>query len=85
MSRLAGHPVVSGPMRIGRHVVMWEVDMACNAPGEILAITDKRTAEAGNRRRQTVLLSATLHSNLDSLASLSLQDPSAVGFQVEVS
>ncbi|BDA42696.1 DEAD-box ATP-dependent RNA helicase 17 [Coccomyxa sp. Obi] len=51
--------------------------------GEILAITDRRTSEAGNRRRQTVLLSATLHSKLDSLASLSLQNPAAIGFQVQ--
>jgi hypothetical protein len=32
-----------------------------------------------------VLLSATLHSKLDSLASLSLQNPAAIGFQVQVS
>ncbi len=57
----------------------------CEGAGDILAITDKRTAEAGNRRRQTVLLSATLHSKLDSLASLSLQNPAAIGFQVQVS
>ncbi|EIE24630.1 DEAD-domain-containing protein [Coccomyxa subellipsoidea C-169] len=55
----------------------------CDGAGDILAITDKRTAEAGNRRRQTVLLSATLHSKLDSLASLSLQNPAAIGFQVQ--
>jgi ATP-dependent RNA helicase DDX31/DBP7 len=36
------------------------------------------------RRRQTVLLSATLHPGLSVLAGLSLQDPVGVGFKAQV-
>ena len=53
--------------------------------GEIIDILDKRVAEAGNRKRQTVLLSATLHSRLSTLASLSLQDFDPIGFRVQAS
>lgn len=52
--------------------------------GEIIGILDKRVAEAGNRKRQTVLLSATLHSRLSTLASLSLKDFDPIGFRVQV-
>ena len=52
---------------------------------EIVHILDERMAAPGERRRQTVLLSATLHSKLDSLASLSLRDPAAVGLRVQAS
>jgi hypothetical protein len=52
--------------------------------GDIISMVDERTAGAGSRRRQTVLLSATLHDKLDTLASLSLQDPAAIGFEVKV-
>lgn len=45
-------------------------------------------AETGSHskahRRQTVLLSATLHPGLSVLAGLSLQDPVGVGFKAEV-
>ena len=52
--------------------------------GEIISILDRRVEEAGNRKRQTVLLSATLHSRLSTLASLSLKDFDSIGFQVQV-
>ena len=52
--------------------------------GEIISILDKRVEEAGNRKRQTVLLSATLHSRLSTLASLSLRDFDSIGFRVQV-
>ena len=52
--------------------------------GEIISILDKRVEEAGNRKRQTVLLSATLHSRLSTLASLSLRDFDSIGFKVQV-
>lgn len=49
--------------------------------GDIIAILDKRTELSRNRRRQTVLLSATLHNNLGSLATLSLTNPVSVGIR----
>ena len=49
--------------------------------GDIISILDQRTEAAGNRRRQTVLLSATLHSNLGALATLSLTQPVSVGIK----
>ena len=52
--------------------------------GEIISILDRRVEEAGNRKRQTVLLSATLHSRLSTLASLSLKDFDSIGFHVQV-
>ena len=52
--------------------------------GEIISILDKRVQEAGNRKRQTVLLSATLHSRLSTLASLSLKEFDPIGFRVQV-
>ncbi|KAL3160790.1 hypothetical protein ABBQ38_009201 [Trebouxia sp. C0009 RCD-2024] len=52
--------------------------------GEIIAILDKRTELSRNRRRQTVLLSATLHANLGKLATLSLTNPVSVGIRAEV-
>ena len=52
--------------------------------GEIISILDKRVEEAGNRKRQTVLLSATLHSRLSTLASLSLKEFDPIGFKVKV-
>ena len=55
-------------------------DYMCGA-GDIISILDQRTAAAGNRRRQTVLLSATLHSNLGALATLSLTQPVSVGIK----
>lgn len=39
---------------------------------------------SSTRRRQTVLLSATLHPGLSVLAGLSLQDPVGVGFKAKV-
>lgn len=39
---------------------------------------------SNTRRRQTVLLSATLHPGLSVLAGLSLQDPVGVGFKAKV-
>ncbi|CAL5219539.1 g1390 [Coccomyxa viridis] len=51
--------------------------------GEIISMLDKRVAEAGNRKRQTVLLSATLHSRLSTLASLSLKEFDPIGFRVQ--
>lgn len=39
---------------------------------------------SNTRRRQTVLLSATLHPGLSELAGLSLQDPVGVGFKAKV-
>lgn len=45
----------------------------------------RRSAEADYAaRRTTALLSATLHSNLGSLAALSLKDPAAIGFSYRV-
>ena len=38
----------------------------------------------GGRRRQTALLSATLHPGLSELAGLSLQEPVGVGFKAKV-
>ncbi|KAL0041444.1 hypothetical protein WJX79_003656 [Trebouxia sp. C0005] len=52
--------------------------------GDIIAILDKRTDMSRNRRRQTVLLSATLHANLGKLATLSLTNPVSVGIRAEV-
>lgn len=49
--------------------------------GDIISILDQRTEAAGNRCRQTVLLSATLHSNLGALATLSLTQPVSVGIK----
>lgn len=49
--------------------------------GDIITILDKRTELSRNRRRQTVLLSATLHANLGKLATLSLTDPVSVGIR----
>lgn len=49
--------------------------------GDIISVLDQRTQAAGNRRRQTVLLSATLHANLGTLATLSLTQPVSVGIQ----
>lgn len=51
------------------------------ASGEIMRIVDARAAKAGTPRRQTLLLSATLGPELQSLADLSLQDPTLVGLQ----
>ena len=45
---------------------------------------DERSAAAGTRRRQTVLLSATLVAGLEGLATLTLHDPVPVGFQTRV-
>ena len=55
----------------------------CMCAGEIISILDKRVQEAGNRKRQTVLLSATLHSRLSTLASLSLKEFDPIGFRVQ--
>jgi superfamily II DNA/RNA helicase len=49
-----------------------------------VALLDARIAQAGGRQRQTVLLSATLHSRLDALASLSLRDPLPIGLKTQV-
>lgn len=49
--------------------------------GDIISILDKRTEMSRNRRRQTVLLSATLHANLGKLATLSLTHPVSVGIR----
>ena len=45
---------------------------------------DERSVAAGTRRRQTVLLSATLVAGLEGLATLTLHDPVPVGFQTRV-
>ncbi len=58
--------------------------VVCIRAGEIISILDKRIEEADNRKRQTVLLSATLHSRLSTLASLSLKEFDSVGFRVLV-
>lgn len=51
---------------------------------QICTVLDQRTAEDDYaHRRTTALLSATLHSNLGSLASLSLKDPAAIGFTLQ--
>ena len=48
-------------------------------------LLDERTAEADYaQRRTTALLSATLHARLGSLASLSLKDPAAIGFEYDL-
>ncbi|KAK9817068.1 hypothetical protein WJX72_009018 [[Myrmecia] bisecta] len=51
---------------------------------EMVDILDRRTGEAGTRRRQTALFSATLHSNLGQLATLSLHNPASVGFSAQL-
>ena len=54
---------------------------------QIVALLDSRSAEAdyaAATRRTTALYSATLHSNLGALASLSLREPAAVGFSYEM-
>ena len=48
---------------------------------EILSIIDKRLEQARTGPRQTVLMSATMHSNLTRLATLSLQQPVKIGFR----
>lgn len=49
------------------------------------ALLDARSSEADYaQRRTTALLSATLHSRLGSLASLSLKDPAAIGFEYDL-
>lgn len=50
--------------------------------GSIFEALDERSAALADSRRQTVLLSATLPAQLGRLASLSMQDPVAVGFSV---
>lgn len=65
------------------HQTQGSSELSLPNAGEIIGILDKRIAEAGNRRRQTVLLSATLHDKLESLATLSLQDPAAIGFGIQ--
>ena len=56
-------------------------DLGHVGAGDIIAILDKRTEMSRNRRRQTVLLSATLHANLGKLATLSLTNPVSVGIR----
>lgn len=51
---------------------------------EIVGILDKRLEEARTGPRQTALFSATMHSNLGKLATLSLRNPVAVGFRAKV-
>ncbi|PRW60362.1 DEAD-box ATP-dependent RNA helicase 17 [Chlorella sorokiniana] len=52
---------------------------------EVCALLDARSTEADYaQRRTTALLSATLHSRLGSLASLSLKDPAAIGFEYDL-
>lgn len=46
-----------------------------------MRIVDDRASKAGNPRRQTLLLSATLGPELQSLADLSLQQPTLVGLE----
>lgn len=46
--------------------------------------TPPATGQQQQHRRQTVLLSATLHPGLSTLAGLSLQDPVAVGFKAQL-
>jgi ATP-dependent RNA helicase DDX31/DBP7 len=49
------------------------------------ALLDARCAAADYAaRRTTALLSATLHSNLGSLAAMSLREPAAVGFECDM-
>ena len=53
-------------------------------PGPAAAITgllDQSIQRAGNRPRQTVLLSATLPAGLGDMASINLQNAVSVGFQ----
>ncbi len=52
--------------------------------GEAVRMLDERSVAAGTRRRQTVLLSATLVAGLEGLATLTLHDPVPVGFQTRV-
>ncbi len=52
---------------------------------QVCTLLDARSAEADYaQRRTTALLSATLHSRLGSLASLSLKDPAAIGFEYDL-
>lgn len=51
--------------------------------GEIVSLVDSRRS-APSAPRQTVLLSATLHSKLGALAQLSLRNPVSVGFKCEL-
>jgi superfamily II DNA/RNA helicase len=50
---------------------------------EIVGILDKRLEDARTGPRQTALFSATMHSNLGKLATLSLRNPVAVGFRCD--
>jgi hypothetical protein len=48
---------------------------------DIISILDERLENARTGPRQTVLVSATMHSNLTQLAALSLQQPIMIGFR----